>query len=167
MPAVVIRREVHEKLGVYHPDLVYTSDWEIYKRIAAVYDWWYEPEILAHYREHTNNITSELLLSGKQITSIRHAIEISESYLPLDLCAEITSKSRSYYFNYCLALMALPLKTNDLAGVWGILEEALKIDRSSEAVAKLFTWLTQDEVARLREEIINKLLLTPDKIVQI
>ena len=158
-PAVVIRREAYERMGVYHPELIYTCDWELYKRIAAVYDWWYEPEILACYRKHSNNITSELLLSGKQITSIRRAIEISESYLPSDLCAEITGKSRSYYFNYCLTHLAIPLKAGNLTGALYALQESLKIDSSPQSVAKLFTWLTQEEVAPLREEIVSKLFL--------
>ena len=158
-PAVVIRREAYERMGVYHPELIYTCDWELYKRIAAVYDWWYEPEILACYRKHSNNITSELLLSGKQITSIRRAIEISESYLPSDLCAEITGKSRSHYFNYCLTHLAIPLKAGNLTGALYALQESLKIDSSPQSVAKLFTWLTQEEVAPLREEIVSKLFL--------
>ena len=161
MPAVVIRREAHEKLGVYHPELIYTSDWELYKRIAAVYDWWYEPEILARYRQHTNNVTSELMLSGKQMTSIRRAIEISESYLPSNLCAEITSKSRRHYFNYCLASTAIPLKTKNFAAALGMLEEALKMDRSSTAVAKLFSWLTKEEATPLRREIASRLISLP------
>lgn len=158
MPAVVIRREAHERLGVYHPELIYTSDWELYKRVAAVYEWWYEPEILARYREHTNNVTSELMLSGKQMTSIRQAIEMSASYLPSNLSAEITSKSRNHHFNYCLASTAVPLKAQNLAGAWGMLEEALKMDRSSEAVAKLFSWLTQQEATPLRDEMASRLI---------
>lgn len=160
-PAVVIRREAYERLGVYHPELIYTCDWELYKRIAAVYDWWYEPEILACYREHSNNVTSELLLSGKQITCIRRAIEISESYLPSDLCAEITGKSRSYYFNYCLASTAIPLQNNNLAGAWEMLAKVLQIDQSSETIAKLFSWLTREEATPLRHEIASKLISLP------
>jgi hypothetical protein len=38
-----------------------------------------------------------------------------------------------------------------------MLQESLKIDRSPQAVEKLFAWLTQEEVAPLREEIVSKL----------
>ncbi|WP_445629177.1 tetratricopeptide repeat protein [Nostoc sp. DSM 114167] len=161
MPAVVIRREAHEQLGVYHPELTYTSDWEVYKRIASVYDWWYEPGILARYREHANNVTSQLLLSGKQMISIRRAIEISKSYFPIEYSAQITTQSRSHYFLYCLESLIIPLQAGNLAGVWQGLEEALKIDCSSEAVAKLFRWLTQEKAAPLREEIASKLISLP------
>ncbi|MBE8965900.1 tetratricopeptide repeat protein [Nostocales cyanobacterium LEGE 12452] len=161
MPAVVIRREAHEQLGVYHPELTYTSDWEVYKRIASVYDWWYEPEILARYRQHANNVTSELLLSGKQMISIRRAIEISESYFPTEYSAQITAQSRNHYFLYCLESAIIPLQAGNLAGVWQAFEEALKIDRSPEAVANLFRWFTQEEAAPLRDEIASKLISLP------
>ncbi|MEH2289745.1 tetratricopeptide repeat protein [Nostoc sp.] len=161
MPAVVIRREAHEQLGVYHPELTYTSDWEVYKRIASVYDWWYEPQILARYRQHANNVTSELLLSGKQMISIRRAIEISKSYFPTEYSAQITAQSRSHYFLYCLESLIIPLQAGNMAGVWQGLEEALKIDRSPEAVEKLFRWLTQEEAAPLREEIASRFISLP------
>ena len=38
-----------------------------------------------------------------------------------------------------------------------MIQEILKIDSSPESVAKLFVWLTQEEVAPLRDEIISKL----------
>ncbi|WYM00956.1 MAG: tetratricopeptide repeat protein [Gloeotrichia echinulata CP02] len=158
MPAVVIRREAHERLGVYHSELTYTSDWELYKRIAVSYDWWYEPEILANYREHGNNMTSELLLSGKQMISIRRAIEISDSYFPTQQGAEITAKSRIHYFNYCLQMVKSPILAGNLAGALVMLEEALKMDHSPEAVAKLFNWLTWEEATPLRDEIASRLI---------
>ncbi|GET37292.1 tetratricopeptide repeat protein [Microseira wollei] len=161
MPAVVIRRSAYERLGGYHPELTYTSDWELYKRLAAFYDAWYEPGILARWRQHSQNKTIEMLLSGDQMTSIRRAIEISESYLPTDCCAEITAKSRSYNFNSCLKFTAIPLKNGNLKGALQMLQEALKIDRSPEAVAKLFVWLAQDEAAPLRDKIVSKLLSIP------
>jgi len=161
MVAVVIRRETHERLGGYHPELKYTSDWELYKRIAAAYDWWYEPGILACYRQHSNNITSEHLLSGIQGKFIRQAIEFSESYLPTNLCSQITAKARNHDFDYCLAEVMIPLKAGNLVGVFCLLQETLKIDSSPQAIAKLFTWLTKDEAAPLRDEITTKLLAIP------
>ncbi|NMF63713.1 SDR family NAD(P)-dependent oxidoreductase [Brasilonema octagenarum] len=163
MSAVVIRRLAHERLGGYLPELSFTSDWELYKRIATSYDWWCEPSILARFREHSNSITSDLLLSGTQIISIRRAIDISESYLPSELCTEITAKSRSHYFNYCLQSTIIPLQAGNVAQAWQMLEEVLKIDRSSIAMAKLFTWLTQDKVSLLRDEIAQRCNLTPPK----
>jgi predicted O-linked N-acetylglucosamine transferase (SPINDLY family) len=158
MSAVVIRREIHETLGGYHPELTYTSDWELYKRIAAAYAWWYEPEILACYRQHSQSKTQEMLLSGTQVLSIRRAIEMSESYLPPESCAEITAKARQYYFKRCLEKIAIPLGQNDLAVTWRMLQETLKIDRSPAALAQLFSWLTCQEAASLRDEMVSRLI---------
>ena len=156
--AVVIRRETHEWLGAYDPDNTYTPDWELYKRIACFYDWWYEPGILARYRQHSHNMTAELLLAGAQASSIRQGIEIAEDYLPVEQCAEITAKARSHYFDYCLEHALIPLRADNLSGALRLLQEALKIDGSAAAVDKLFAWLTSEETAPIRNELVSKLM---------
>ncbi|BAY24509.1 family 2 glycosyl transferase [Calothrix sp. NIES-2100] len=166
VPAVVIRRVTYEHRGGYHPELVCAPEWELYKRIAVVYDWLYEPGSLACYRLHTNNMTDGQLVSGKLAAYIRQNIEITESYLPTDLCSEITRQARSYNFNYCLANAAIPLKAGNLAGALLMLQEILKIDRSPQSLAKLFFWLTQDEAAPLRDEIVSKVLLVNHQEIQ-
>ncbi|WP_414516509.1 tetratricopeptide repeat protein [Nostoc sp. PCC 9305] len=161
MPAVVIRRLTHEKIGGYYPKLVCTPEWELYKRITASSDWWYEPESLARYRIHSHRQTGDDLSSGILAASIRQCIEISKSYLPAEYCADITTQARSYNFNYCLTRAAIPLNSGNVIGALRMLQEILKLDSSPQAVAKLFVWLTQDEAAPLREEIIAKFLPLP------
>lgn len=155
--AVVIRRSTHEHLGTYDPDNTFTPDWELYKRIASFYDWWYEAGILACYRQHENNMTSELAKAGAQAESIRMGIEISESYLPAECCAEITAKARRHFFKYCLENATIPIKAGNLSGAFRLIQEGLKIDSSPEAIDMLFAWLTQDQAAPLRQEIASKL----------
>ncbi|MEH2257473.1 glycosyltransferase [Nostoc sp.] len=161
IPAIVIRRTAYEQLGGHYPNLTEISDWEIFKRYAAGYDWWYEPGILARYREHTQKLTSANWLSGNMPKAIRRAIEISDTYFPIEQRAKITAEARSQNFNYCLTRAAIPLQVGNIVGALSILQESLKIDRSPQAVAKLFAWLTQDEAAPVREEIIAKLLSAP------
>ncbi|MEH2212562.1 tetratricopeptide repeat protein [Nostoc sp.] len=160
-PAVVIRRTTYERLGGYHPELTSTLDWELYKRIATFYDWWYEPEILVHYRVHSQSMRTELSLSGDRVASIRRSIEISESYLPADLCAGITAQSRKHYFINCLADTEVPLKAGHLTGAFRTLEEILKIDRSAESLAQLFNWLRTDIATPVRDEIAFRLISLP------
>lgn len=155
MPAVVVRRSTYEHLGGYLPELNYTGDWEFYQRITAFYDWWYEPEILAHYRQHSDNITTNSLLSGSKGTDLRRAIEVAQNYLP----SEISAKSRHHHFAYCLADAVIPLKFGQISGALRLVQEALKIESSPESVAKLFAWLTQDEASPLRDEIVSKVFL--------
>ncbi|PHM10615.1 hypothetical protein [Nostoc sp. 'Peltigera malacea cyanobiont' DB3992] len=75
----------------------------------------------------------------------------------------MTAKARSYNFEYLLeSRVIIPLRAGySLTGALRMLQEALKIDCSPEAIAKLFAWLTQDEAAPLRNEIATKLLAIP------
>ena len=40
-----------------------------------------------------------------------------------------------------------------------MLQEALKIESSPEYLAKLFSWLTKDELSDLRDEIVSRLFI--------
>ncbi|BAZ15627.1 family 2 glycosyl transferase [Calothrix sp. NIES-4071] len=162
IPAMVVRRTTHERLGGYYPELPEICDWEIFKRYASFCDWWYEPGILARYREHTQKMTYENNLSGKLASAIRHAIEVSDSYFPASIRASLTALARIQNFNYCLQRAAIPLQAGNFTGALSVLQEVIKIDSSPQALANLFAWLTQEEVAPLREEIVCRLLLTPE-----
>ncbi|ACK67240.1 glycosyl transferase family 2 [Rippkaea orientalis PCC 8801] len=158
VPAVVIRRETYEHLGGYHSDLNYTTDWELYKRIASFYDWWVEPQILARYRQHSASVTQEMFEIGTQAKCIRKAIDISEAYLPSDRCLEITEKSRRHYFNYCLELAAILLKKGKIKETFYLVQEILKIDQSPQALEQLFCWLNQEQARSIRDEIASQLI---------
>ncbi|NET35112.1 MAG: tetratricopeptide repeat protein [Cyanothece sp. SIO1E1] len=158
--AIVVRRSAHEQLGGYDPNNMYTPDWELYKRLASFYDWWHEPGILARYRQHADNMSTEVLAAGAQGESYRQGIEISESYLPIEQRAEMTAKARRHYFNSCLTQAVIPLQAGNLQGVLRLLQAALKIDGSPQTVAMLFSWLTQPEAAPLRHAIAAKLIST-------
>ena len=155
-PSVVIRRVAYERLGGYKLDLPYTCDWEFYKRVATFYDWWFEPGILAHYREHTNSITIAENINGSSGMAFLRAIEISESYLPAEYQAEITAQARVNYFHWCLAQAKIPLQVGNLDGASQLVQTALKLDNSPEALAKVEAWLNTEEGKALREEITIK-----------
>ncbi len=53
----VIRREVFEQVGVYHP-LPKATDWDMMLRIAARYPIALVPQILAYKRRHAANVTT-------------------------------------------------------------------------------------------------------------
>ncbi len=152
-PSLVIKRAAYEKLGGYKLDILYTCDWELYKRIASVYDWWYEPGILAHYRQQANSITIAENTNGASGYDHLRAIEISESYLPREHCAEITARSRVNYFYWCLERADIPLKAGNLDGALQLIKAALKINNSEEAIASLSDWLQQEQAALLVKQL--------------
>ena len=157
-PSLVIQREAYEKLGGYKLDLPYTCDWEFYKRVASFYDWWHEPGILAHYRQHSNSLTVNLNIGSTSGAAHRRAIEISKGYLPTDLCDEITTKSRRFHNKWCLDRAIIPLKANRLEGAFDLVQEALRIDSSPEGIDRVFTWLTSEKATPLRTLIASRLI---------
>jgi glycosyltransferase involved in cell wall biosynthesis len=78
--AIVVHRSVYEKLGGFLPQLCFTLDWEMWQRIAAHYPFWFEPSILAGYRQHPASATSRLRLAAADIRDVRDMIEITASY---------------------------------------------------------------------------------------
>ena len=156
-PSLVIRRAVYEELGGYKLDLPYTCDWEFYKRVATFYDWWYEPGILAHYREQANSITVAENINGSSGVAHRRAIEISASYLPAECRDAITAKSFAFHFDWCLKRAEIPLKAGNFEGVFSLVKEAFKMDNSSEAIARLHAWLDRDQIEPFKNKILNQL----------
>lgn len=152
-PSVVIRRVAYERLGGYKLDLPYTCDWEFYKRVATFYDWWYEPGVLVHYRQHTNSITIAENINGSSGMAFLRAIEISESYLPAEYRAEITAQARVHYFHWCLAQAKIPLKVGNLDGASQLIQTALKMCNSPEAREKVNALLNTIEAKPIRERI--------------
>jgi glycosyltransferase involved in cell wall biosynthesis len=96
-PAIVVKRQVYEELGGFHPELSTGDDWDMWKRIAIHYPIWYEPQPLACYRVHPSSLSSSLMKSGAYIADIRRAIEISRSYLPSAVADELSRKAREYF----------------------------------------------------------------------
>lgn len=81
-PAAVVKREVYERLGGFTRELRYALDWEMWVRIAACYDVWYEPAVLAHYRRHRGAETARLEAADRINVDLMKAIEMFGSHLP-------------------------------------------------------------------------------------
>jgi len=87
-PSIVIPRRVYELVGGFRPELVYAVDWEMWVRIAARSPFWYEPTVLACYREHRTNETSRIRALDRDFEDVRNAIAIVKTYLPNSLQAQ-------------------------------------------------------------------------------
>lgn len=81
-PAAIVRRSVYECVGGFRGDLTYALDWEMWVRIAAAHDVWYEPTILACYRRHQGSETTRLAASGTVGADLLRAVEIFSQHLP-------------------------------------------------------------------------------------
>jgi tetratricopeptide (TPR) repeat protein/glycosyltransferase involved in cell wall biosynthesis len=154
---LLIHRRAYEKLGGYSLDIISTTDWELYKRVACFYDWYYVPDLCVYNRQHEGNVTSELTKAGLQGKDVRLAIEYSHSYLPIECRDKITESARDNYFNWCLQKLKYPLASNNILGALQLLQEAIKINNSPAALDKLFHWLNTEEASVLRAEIALQL----------
>ncbi|MEP6583937.1 MAG: glycosyltransferase [Ginsengibacter sp.] len=82
-PAVVVKREVYEKLGGFFA-VHYGEDWEMWIRIASKYKVAYSPKCLATYRGgHNSNISTRSILSGENFRDLSNVIDIVQNYLPI------------------------------------------------------------------------------------
>jgi glycosyltransferase involved in cell wall biosynthesis len=81
-PAAIVRREAYEKLGGFRPDLRYALDWEMWVRIAAAHEVWYEPRVLANYRRHRGTETTRLRATDQTTADTMCAIDVISSHLP-------------------------------------------------------------------------------------
>lgn len=96
-PAIVVKKEVYEKLGGFRCDMHYSLDWEMWKRIASQYPIWFEPKPLACYRMHAASETSRLNKEMVAIRELRKSIEANYDYLPPELAAQTIARAKKNY----------------------------------------------------------------------
>ena len=144
-PSIVVRRSTYEALGGFCPEARSAADWEMWKRIAAYYPVWYEPQILACFRLHSASESSRLITTGTNIADTRRAIEISQSYLPDTIAHELSSKAREYYALDALNRASKMLDKRDIAAAIAQIREGLKCSESSRVIESLTSLLTATE----------------------
>lgn len=79
--AITVRRSTYEQIGGFNPNLSHTLDWEMWIRIANKFPIFYEPKILASWRNHSNATTSHQIRSGENIRDHAKAISIWKNHL--------------------------------------------------------------------------------------
>ncbi len=136
-PAFVVKRDVYEHLGGFHPDLFHAGDTEIYMRITSQYPVWYEPASLASYRKHSHSLSSTLFESGANAKNVRKAIEISQSYLPKNITTQLREFEAVNAFNsVCWQLVKLNFKAANAQ-----MKEAWHLSHSFGAISKMVIFL--------------------------
>jgi glycosyltransferase involved in cell wall biosynthesis len=142
-PSIVVRRTVYETLGGYHSRLIHAADWEMWKRIAVHYPFWYEPQPLACYRIHNASDTSRLLRSGANVADTREAIRISEAYLPSNCAKWLSKRSLKHWATHALGQSRVYLGKRDLRAAFSQIREAVRCSSSPRillGVVRLLLW---------------------------
>ena len=96
-PSVVVRRSVYEDLGGFREDFRYALDWDMWKRIAAKYPIWFEPEPLACYRRHADGASMGFFASGGNMEEVRRSIELARGYIPGEAGDAMARASHRHY----------------------------------------------------------------------
>ena len=96
-PAVVVKRATYERLGGFTPELVCFLDVEMWVRIAVNASVYYEPQILAGFRRHGNNVHLFQQRTGENMQDMAKAISIWKNYLPVNSRGQLEHRGRTYW----------------------------------------------------------------------
>jgi hypothetical protein len=90
---VTVRRSTYEAIGGYRDDLPYCTDWDFLKRAAVLGPIWYEPLVLAHWRQHDDQETVRLQATGEDLVDRRRSIELTATLLPRELRPRVEARA--------------------------------------------------------------------------
>lgn len=131
--AIAIRREAYEKLGGFTNALEFTSDWEMWIRLAAHYSVGYDPSPLAYYRVRSDSETPRIIRTGKNLADMRKCLSIAESYSTDTYSHEPISAALEHYTVWGYHTARRLLMQKDLEGAKSQWQEALKSTQSLKA----------------------------------
>lgn len=126
VPAMVVRREVYEKLGAFH-SVIYGEDWEMWVRIAAHYPVAYMPETLASYRVHKGSISGRTIRSGQNVRDLRKVINLIQGYLPQEEKSRAKKIASKYYSGLAMETAEQLLSTGDGHAARAQIFEAMRL----------------------------------------
>jgi tetratricopeptide (TPR) repeat protein len=139
--SIVVRRNAYESLGGFSPQAGSAFDWEMWKRIAMHYPFWYEPKPLACFCQGSSSETHRLLNSGRQIADALRCIEISRRYLPSDLADRLSRQAKDHYACYALDVVRQQLNSGDYRAAVTNMREALECSQSEQVKRELVSLL--------------------------
>ena len=144
-PSIAVRREVYERLGGYCPQANSAFDWEMWQRIAVHYPVWYEPTLLAFFRQNGESESTRLTASGQRVADTLAAIDVARSYLPAAKAETLSRRALEYYAQWAFELAEEQMKKGNLAAALANLREGIRCSRSDAVTRKLVALLSQAE----------------------
>ena len=79
-PAVLARRSFYERMGGFHPQLRYCTDWDMWKRMIVYGKVLYLPDVYVGYRVHPGSDTARLGRSPAQLRDMIRSVRIAHGY---------------------------------------------------------------------------------------
>jgi len=140
-PAIAVRRLVYEQLGGFLPRLHYTPDWEMWQRVASQFSFWFEPLILACYREHPNSATSRMRLDAADVREVGKLIDLTTAYHSPARGRVLARKARSFYAELAILHAREMLVEAGFRPAWKRILEVLRLCHSRRITWQIFSFL--------------------------
>lgn len=152
IPAIVIRREVFEKIGVFAADLNYAGDWEFWIRSALHYQWWYQPENLARFivHENRNSLTGAMSETGEAFTNIRVTLDRVSEFLPPSIVNDTIAAARVTFSKQFVTWASEHFEHGRKELAVKVATEATLINKKIASTAEFFRLMSQDDTGQLR-----------------
>ena len=128
--AIAVRRATYERLGGFNSALKHALDWEMWIRIANKFPIFYEPKILACWRNHSGATTSKQIRSGENIRDIAKAIAIWSSYLPESEAQPLSAFANNFFAHMGLGAANYLMAQNDIEASLNQVKAALVCKKS-------------------------------------
>lgn len=129
-PSIAVRRDVYELLGGFDERLECAEDWEMWVRIAANFEVWYEPSLLAVYRSHSDSNTGRHHRLAEELRYTAMVIDMIEPYLPPDRAAAVVRTARQNYAQTAVANARQFSAAGDREAARAHLRMAVELSRS-------------------------------------
>lgn len=151
-PSIVIKRSVYEHLGAYY-SAHYGEDWELWVRVAKHYPVAYSPKNLSSYRIHSNNITSNSLLSASTVDDMNRAISLIAPMIPDEKRKKVIKNAKRYCSGYLMFIATEKFNHNPKRYL-NLAYRSYLFDKTPQTLKVLF-WLVLKYISRTLNRIKN------------
>ena len=163
-PAMVVRREVYERLGGFDRRMSSCGeDWEMWVRIATQYLIRYEVEPLVLYRDRSDSLSKRFIQTGQNIRDVRKATEIIRAYLPSAVASELSHKAGESWASWAFYIAQQMIAKGDSVAAMAQIREGLKCSHSLRAIAFAVLLTLQTGQQWLRQTVSLGSLFKRDK----
>lgn len=128
--SIVVKRSTYESLGGYYSELVHAMDWEMWMRIASRFPMFFEPQVLACFRQHAGSTTTRQSRTAENIRDVVKAIRYCRRYLPPEKSESISRKALEHYGRGALWVAAETFSRGEIESCKAQIRAALECSKS-------------------------------------
>jgi len=164
-PAIVLRRDVYEELGGFDNRTGIAQDWEMWVRVASSYPVWYETDILAKWRTHSNSTTSNNIRNATMIRDMARMISIfKEENISGRVTDDLIKHTKQNGAFFALSSADFLINADEAYAAINHIREAVmlspsfKVIRSAGRIILLdgSRWLWRNLIRKLRRNLQNQ-----------